>query len=45
MNPMLIFFLGAYIGACGGAMCVLFWWYRCDRIEHGAPSNQRGVTR
>lgn len=30
MSPMTIFFLGVYIGACAGAVGVLFWWYRCD---------------
>lgn len=44
MSPMTIFFLGFYIGACAGAIGVLFWWYRCDVREHGKP-NERGAQR
>jgi hypothetical protein len=42
MNPMTIFFLGVHIGACAGAIAVLFWWYRCDAREH---INERGAQR
>jgi hypothetical protein len=45
MNPMTIFFLGVYIGACAGAIAVFWWWYRCDCREHGNQSNQRGAQR
>ncbi len=30
MSPIVVFFLGAYIGACAGAVLVLLWWYRVD---------------
>ncbi len=44
MSPILIFLLGAYIGACAGACGMLLWWYRCDCREHGSNGN-RGVQR
>jgi hypothetical protein len=42
MNPMTIFFLGVYIGACAGAIAVLLWWYRCDARDQ---INERGAQR
>jgi hypothetical protein len=45
MSPIVVFLLGAYIGACFGACVMLAWWYRCDSIEHGTRSNQRGAQR
>ena len=42
MSPILVFLLGAYIGACAGAIAVFFWWYRCDARQQ---INERGAQR
>ena len=40
MSPIVIFLLGAYIGACAGVCAMLLWWYWSDCRKQSDGSNR-----